>query len=297
MIFHLNELKYMQISNLNNRIIKKAIKENVISALNEDILTGDLSAKLIPENYTVLAKVIAKDNGILCGTPWFNETFKILNKNIKIKWLLKEGNAFKKNQCLCEIKGKAKDILSGERTALNFLQTLSSTATSTKFFCKLIKNSKAHIFDTRKTIPGLRIAQKYAVLVGGGNNQRLGLFDQILIKENHIKFHKNFKLLLIDGLKITSANKIQIEVENLSELKRALSAGFRNILLDNFSINNINRAILINKNKAILEVSGNVSKKNIKSIAATGVPRISLGFLTKNINAIDLSLLIVKTAS
>ena len=227
---------------------------------------------------------------MISGIPWFNATFLMLDPKIKIKWFIKEGAIVKKNQRLCEIYGKTKPILSGERVALNFLQTLSATSTITHQYVKAVKNTHAKIFDTRKTIPGLRIAQKYAVTIGGGNNQRMGLFDQILIKENHIKSSKKMDDLLSLSLKYAKNKDIQIEVENLNQFEKAIEIGFKNILLDNFSIKNLKKAVLLNKKRAVLEASGNITLKNVKKIALTGVNRISLGSLTKNIKAIDLSM-------
>jgi nicotinate-nucleotide pyrophosphorylase (carboxylating) len=284
----------MKTIKITNSALKDNIKKNVAIALIEDIKSGDLSSKLISKSALGYAKVIAKQEGILCGIPWFNETFRLVNKKIKIIWNFKEGEKFNKNQCLCEISGSAKDILTAERTALNFLQTLSSTSTSVHNLMKIIKGTRTKIFDTRKTIPGLRIAQKYAVLVGGGNNQRFGLYDQILIKENHIRSNPNLKELLMKALNLTTYKNIQIEVECLKELSYAIDVGYKNILLDNFSLSDISKAMSVAKNKAILEASGNITKKNIKKIALTGIPRISLGCLTKNINAVDLSLRMVK---
>lgn len=191
---------------------------------------------------------------------------------------------------LCEISGKTRPILTGERVALNFLQTLSATSTTTHQYVEAIANTHAEIFDTRKTIPGLRIAQKYAVTMGGGNNQRLGLFDQILIKENHIKSSKTMEDLISLALKYAKNKNVQIEVENLDQLEKAIKIGFKNILLDNFSIKGLKKAVLLNKKRAVLEASGNITIKNIKKIALTGVNRISIGSLTKNIKAIDLSM-------
>jgi len=214
----------------------------------------------------------------------------MLDPKIKIKWFIKEGEIVKKNQRLCEISGKTRPILTGERVALNFLQTLSATSTTTHQYVEAIANTHAEIFDTRKTIPGLRIAQKYAVTMGGGNNQRLGLFDQILIKENHIKSSKIMDDLLSLSLKYAKNKDVQIEVESLDQLEKAIEIGFKNILLDNFSIKSLKKAVLLNKKRAVLEASGNITLKNVKKIALTGVNRISLGSLTKNIKAIDFSM-------
>ncbi len=280
----------MQRSKINKKTLIEAIRKNIKTALQEDIANIDLSAQLIEAKSFAVAYVISKESAIISGIPWFNSTFLMLDPKIKIKWLVKEGEIVKKNQRLCEIYGRARPILTGERVALNFLQTLSATSTITQQYVKAISNTDAKIFDTRKTIPGLRIAQKYAVTIGGGNNQRIGLYDQILIKENHIKSSKKIDNLLPLALKHAKNKDIQIEVENLDQLKKFLELGFKNILLDNFNIKNLNKAVLINKKRAVLEASGNITLKNVKKIALTGVNRISLGSLTKNIKAIDLSM-------
>ena len=280
----------MQRSKINKKTLIEAIQTNVKMAIQEDIGNIDLSAQLIEAKSTTVAYVKAKESALIAGIPWFNSTFLMLDPKIRIKWLVKEGEIVKKNQRLCEVYGNTKSILSGERVALNFLQTLSSTSTITHQYVKAIANTHAGIFDTRKTIPGLRIAQKYAVAIGGGNNQRIGLFDQILIKENHITSAKKIDDLLSLALKYAKKKDIQIEVENLDQLKKFIELGFRNILLDNFNIKDLKKAVLLNKKRAILEVSGNITLKNVKKIALTGVNRISLGALTKNIKAIDLSM-------
>jgi nicotinate-nucleotide pyrophosphorylase (carboxylating) len=280
----------MQRSKINKKTLIEAIQTNVKMAIQEDIGNIDLSAQLIEAKSTAVAYVKAKESALIAGIPWFNATFLILDPKIKIKWLVKEGEIVKKNQRLCEVYGNAKSILSGERVALNFLQTLSSTSTTTHQYVKAIANTHTGIFDTRKTIPGLRIAQKYAVAIGGGNNQRIGLFDQILIKENHITSAKKVDDLLSLALKYSKSKDIQIEVENLDQFKKFIELGFRNILLDNFNIKDLKKAVLLNKNIATLEASGNITLKNVKKIALTGVNRISLGALTKNIKAIDLSM-------
>ena len=280
----------MQRSKINKKTLIEAIQTNVKMAIQEDIGNIDLSAQLIEAKSTAVAYVKAKESALIAGIPWFNSTFLMLDPKIRIRWLVKEGEIVKKNQRLCEVYGNTKSILSGERVALNFLQTLSSTSTITHQYVKAIANTHAGIFDTRKTIPGLRIAQKYAVAIGGGNNQRIGLFDQILIKENHITSAKKIDDLLSLALKYAKKKDIQIEVENLDQLKKFIGLGFRNILLDNFNIKDLKKAVLLNKNIATLEASGNITLKNVKKIALTGVNRISLGALTKNIKAIDLSM-------
>jgi nicotinate-nucleotide pyrophosphorylase (carboxylating) len=280
----------MHRSKINKKNLAEAIQNNIAIALQEDIGNIDLSSELIEEKSSAKAYVKSKESALISGIPWFNATFLMLDPKIKIKWFIKEGAIVKRNQRLCEIYGKTKPILSGERVALNFLQTLSSTSTTTYQYVQAIKDTHAKIFDTRKTIPGLRVAQKYAVTIGGGNNQRMGLFDQILIKENHIKSSKKMDNLLSLSLKYAKNKNIQIEVENLNQLEKAIKIGFKNILLDNFSIKNLKKAVLLNKKRAVLEASGNITLKNVKKIALTGVNRISLGSLTKNIKAIDLSM-------
>ena len=280
----------MHRSKINKKNLTEVIQKNITIALQEDIGNIDLSSELIEEKSSAKAYVKSNDSAVISGIPWFNATFLMLDPKIKIKWFIKEGAIVKKNQKLCEIYGKTKPILSGERVALNFLQTLSATSTITHQYVKAVKNTHAKIFDTRKTIPGLRIAQKYAVTIGGGNNQRMGLFDQILIKENHIKSSKKMDDLLSLSLKYAKNKDIQIEVENLNQFEKAIEIGFKNILLDNFSIKNLKKAVLLNKKRAVLEASGNITLKNVKKIALTGVNRISLGSLTKNIKAIDLSM-------
>ena len=282
----------MQSSKINKKILIEAIQKNIKMALQEDIGKIDLSAQLINPKLSVIAYVKSKESALISGIPWFNSTFHTLDPKIKIKWLIKEGQIVKKNQRLCEVYGNARSILSGERVALNFLQTLSATSTATYHYVKAISGSHARIFDTRKTIPGLRIAQKYAVIIGGGNNQRIGLFDQILIKENHIKSSNKMDDLFPLALKYAKNKNIQIEVERLDQFKKALGLGFRNILLDNFDIKALKKAVLLNKGRALLEASGNITLKNVKKIALTGVDRISLGSLTKNIKAVDLSMII-----
>ena len=280
----------MQSSKINKKILIGAIQKNIKMALEEDVGKVDLSAQLINPKSTAIAYVKSKESALISGILWFNSTFHTLDPKIKIKWLIKEGQIVKKNQRLCEVYGNARSILSGERVALNFLQTLSATSTATYHYVKAISGLHAKIFDTRKTIPGLRIAQKYAVIIGGGNNQRIGLFDQILIKENHIKSSNKMDDLFPLALKYAKNKNIQIEVERLDQLKKALGLGFKNILLDNFDIKALKKAVLLNKGRALLEASGNITLKNVKKIALTGVDRISLGSLTKNIKAVDLSM-------
>ena len=277
---------------ITNKIFKEAIDINVVSAIDEDIKNLDKTSVLISSKFNALAEIKAKEKGVLCGIPWVEKTYKKIDPKLKFTWLVEEGGIFKKNQKICKIHGNFNSLLTGERIALNFLQTLSGTATITRTFVNKIKTTSTILLDTRKTLPGLRIAQKYAVKIGGGMNQRLGLYDEILVKENHIKSIGSFEKTL---QKINSNQKIsdyQIEVENLKQLQLAIKLGAKNILLDNFSISSTKKALEINRNFATLEVSGNININNILDYAKTGVSRISVGAITKNIEAIDFSMII-----
>ena len=277
---------------ITNKIFKEAIDINVVSAIDEDIKNLDKTSVLISSKFNALAEIKAKEKGVLCGIPWVEKTYKKIDPKLKFTWLVEEGGIFKKNQKICKIHGNFNSLLTGERIALNFLQTLSGTATITRTFVNKIKTTSTILLDTRKTLPGLRIAQKYAVKIGGGMNQRLGLYDEILVKENHIKSIGSFEKTL---QKINNNPKIlnyQIEVENLKQLQLAIKLGAKNILLDNFSISSTKKAVEINRNFATLEVSGNININNILDYAKTGVSRISVGAITKNIEAIDFSMII-----
>lgn len=271
------------------------VNDSVARALTEDIGTGDLTAALIPAAQHAQATIISREDAVICGIDWVNACFHQLDNHIKIKWLVNEGEKISSNQLLCEIAGNARALLSAERCALNFLQTLSAVATHTRQFVLAVSGTKAQILDTRKTLPGLRLAQKYAVTVGGGFNQRLALYDGILIKENHIVAAGSIHAALQHAYKsiekkLNKNVSIQIEVEDLNELQQTLDAGATSILLDNFSLHDLKEAVRINSGQALLEVSGNVDISSVRSIALTGVDRISVGSLTKNIRAIDLSL-------
>ena len=268
----------------------KLVTQNVSAALAEDIGSGDLTASLIPATQQAQATIISRENAVICGIDWANACFMQLDKHIKINWLVNEGEKITTNQLLCEISGNTRAILTAERCALNFLQTLSAVATQTREYVDAIASTKAQILDTRKTLPGLRLTQKYAVTVGGGANQRLALYDGILIKENHIAAAGSIHAALSHAQQLNKNVSIQIEVENLDELQQALNAGATSILLDNFTISDMQAAVSLNSGKALLEASGNVNLDTVLSIAQTGVDRISIGSLTKNIRAIDLSL-------
>lgn len=277
------------------------ISHQVQTALDEDIGTGDLTAQLVPATQMVKATIIVRESAIICGIAWVNACFKKVDTNVEIIWHVVEGEHVSANQLLCEINGSARSLLTGERCALNFLQTLSATATETGKYVAAIAGTQAQILDTRKTIPNLRLAQKYAVTVGGGHNQRLALYDGILIKENHIAaagsiaavMAKAFALNAELGASTSTVTSIQIEVENLSQLQEALSAGASSILLDNFSLALLSEAVTLNKKSekpAILEASGGITIDNVRTIALTGVDRISIGAITKNVQAVDFSM-------
>ena len=266
------------------------VAQNVSAALAEDVGCGDLTAALIPASQQAQATIISREKAVICGIDWANACFHQLNKDIKINWQVNEGEKIATNQLLCEISGNARALLTAERCALNFLQTLSAVATHTAEYVLAVVGTKVQILDTRKTLPGLRLAQKYAVTVGGGANQRLALYDGILIKENHIAAAGSIHAAFSHAQKVNKNVSIQIEVENLDELQQALNAGATSILLDNFTISDMQAAVSMNGGKVLLEASGNVNLQTVRAIAETGVDRISIGSLTKNIRAIDLSL-------
>ena len=275
--------------------LNSEISNNVAKSLSEDIGEDDLTALLIKSEVSAVATVICREKSILCGTQWFDTCFKQLSPQTEIHWFAEEGDVILAGQELCKIKGNARSLLTAERSALNFLQTLSAIATQTKSYVDEVLGTGALIVDTRKTLPGLRLAQKHAVRCGGGLNHRLGLYDGILIKENHIisaggieSALKTAELIAPKGL------IIQIEVETRDELFKALNAGARMILLDNFSLEDLSYAVtltadLTNK-ETLLEASGGITLKNVKKIAETGVDRISIGSITKHVKAIDFSM-------
>ena len=271
------------------------IELNVTAALAEDVGSGDLTARLVPDNRVSRAMVVSRENAVLCGTAWFDRCFKALDPSIKITWNATDGDRLIPNQTLCEIEGPARSLLTGERTALNFLQMLSGVATRTRQFVDIVAGTRAEIVDTRKTLPGLRLAQKYAVKCGGGGNHRLGLYDAILIKENHILAAGSIPAAMAEAQKVADSTHghckfVQVEVETLEELQQALSASARMILLDNMSLDQMREAAVITAGRAILEASGNVNLETVRGIAETGVDRISIGGLTKDVRALDLSM-------
>lgn len=274
--------------------LKQAILDNVLGALAEDIgsdnSSNDYTAQLIPKNQQACATIICRQTAVICGLAWAQECFIQLDKAISIKWQIQEGDTVVPGQMIARITGNARAMLGAERCALNFLQTLSATATETRRFVDAVKGCKCSILDTRKTLPGLRLAQKYAVLVGGGRNQRLGLYDGILIKENHIAAAGGIRQALVQAQQINQHIPVQIEVENLQDLLIAIESGATSILLDNFSNPDLAEAVKLNQGRAVLEASGGIDIDNVRNVALTGVDRISIGHLTKDIQAIDLSM-------
>jgi nicotinate-nucleotide pyrophosphorylase (carboxylating) len=269
------------------------IVEDVRNALSEDLGGGDLTAKLVPAEQQAQARLIVRDDAVICGSAWFNEVFVQLGNQVAIQWHIAEGDLAKANSLVCELTGPAQAMLTGERTAMNFLQTLSATATATRAFCIAIENTDTVILDTRKTIPGLRLAQKYAVRTGGAQNHRTGLYDGILIKENHIYACGGIDKAVAAALAQNSNVLIEVEVESLDEVRAAIEAGAHRLLLDNFSVDQMRDAVALRNqlNDGIsLEASGNVSLNTIQDIADTGVDYISVGALTKDIRAVDLSM-------
>ncbi|MDF1757100.1 MAG: carboxylating nicotinate-nucleotide diphosphorylase [Legionellaceae bacterium] len=271
-----------------------SILTDVTRALEEDIGNGDVSAGLLPDDLLVCAKIISREPMLVCGREWVECVFAEIDADVNLKWLVEEGSWQSSPVTLCEISGLARSILTAERTALNFLQTLSATATQTYYYLQKLKNSKTRLLDTRKTIPGLRHAQKYAVTCAGGVNHRMGLYDAFLIKENHIKACGSISSAIDLARKSHPDLLIEVEVESLVELAEAINKSPDRIMLDNFTIEMLEQAIEMNKSGVSdLEFSGNVDISNLEEIAKTNVDYVSVGKLTKSITAIDLSLLIV----
>lgn len=273
--------------------LSDAMVANIRAALIEDIGSGDWTAMLLPESSQVMAKVVVREDAVLCGAPWFEGVMTEVDPRIAIEWHFAEGDLMPADSTVCSISGPARSLMTAERPALNFLQLLSGVATTTRDYVKLIEGTKASILDTRKTLPGLRLAQKYAVRVGGGKNQRLALYDGILIKENHIAAAGSIKAAMNAANSLNAGVSIQIEVETLDELKQALDADATSILLDNFTNDMMREAVAMTAGKAVLEASGGVNRDSVRAIAETGVDRISIGALTKDLKATDYSLRVI----
>lgn len=271
--------------------LEETVTRDVTRALAEDVGAGDLTAALVPAERMSRARLLTRENGVLCGTEWFRRTFEELDPDVEIFWHHKDGDDVVAGSSLCELEGRSRAILTGERTGINFVQLLSGVATRTRAFVRAVEGTRAKIVDTRKTLPGLRIAQKYAVATGGGTNHRIGLYDGILIKENHIVAAGGIAAAMQAALRSApTGTMLEVEVETLDQLREALAAGARLILIDNFDLAGMREAVRIAGDRAELEASGGVSMKTVRAIAETGVHRISLGSLTKDVEALDLSM-------
>ena len=270
--------------------LEAQIEEDVRKALQEDLDSGDITAALVPVTQISKASVFSRESAILCGRHWFDAVFKHLDETIQILWYAADGEAISPHQVVCTLEGSARGILSGERTALNFLQTLSGTATAANRYANQVKGLSTKILDTRKTIPGLRRAQKYAVRCGGCHNHRMGLFDAFLIKENHIAAAGSITAAIHSARAMNEDLPVEVEVENQDELQQALDAGADRILLDNFTPDQIRKAVGLTRQRAELEASGGITFDTLCKYAETGVDYISIGALTKDVHAIDLSL-------
>ncbi|MCB4435076.1 carboxylating nicotinate-nucleotide diphosphorylase [Alteromonas sp. McT4-15] len=273
----------------------QAIREQVSSALIEDLggelnASNDITANLIDDNVQAKATVITRESCVVCGVAWVNQAFALIDETVALQWHVEDGDSVAPDTVLLTLEGSAKAILTAERTALNFLQTLSGTATVTAFYANLLADSNTKILDTRKTLPGLRYAQKYAVRCGGGQNHRVGLFDAFLIKENHIFSCGGIDKAVERAKSMMPGKPVEVEVENLNELEQAMKAGADIVMLDNFTNEQIQQAVALNKGQCKLEVSGNITDERLKSLSQLGVDYISSGALTKHVQAIDLSL-------
>jgi nicotinate-nucleotide pyrophosphorylase (carboxylating) len=273
--------------------LKTAFEANLLAALLEDVGSGDLTGELVPAGGRATARVIVREDAVLCGAPWFEGIMQCLDGSIEIDWQYAEGDMMTAGSLVCTIQGPARALLTAERSALNFLQLLSGVATVTRRYVDVVAGTAAAILDTRKTLPGMRLAQKYAVRVGGGQNQRLALYDGILIKENHIAAAGGITAAVAAAMRLDKGVSIQVEVESLAELEEALVAGATSILLDNFSLEMMRAAVKSNAGRALLEASGGINFDTVRAIAETGVDRISIGSLTKDVRATDYSLRIV----
>lgn len=273
------------------------IKQQVETALLEDLggeisISNDVTAMLIPEDNQASAYIITREDIVLCGVEWAKQSFARVDSNIEQQWLYNDGDHVSANSTLVNLQGNARSLLTAERTALNFLQLLSGTATTTYQYTKYLAGTRTQLLDTRKTIPGFRMAQKYAVTCGQGKNHRIGLFDAYLIKENHIKACGSIGAAVSKAKSLHPEKQVEVEVENLEELSLAIAAGADIVMLDNFSTNLIQEAVLLNNQQCKLEVSGNITEERLTELAETGVDYVSTGAITKHLKAVDLSLLI-----
>ena len=274
--------------------LREVLAANVAAAIAEDVGTGDRTGLLIPADRHARARVIVRENAVLCGTPWFDACMRAVDPALRVTWRQHEGDSMTPDSVVCEIEGPARSLLTAERPSLNFLQLLSGVASATSRYAEVIAGTRARVLDTRKTLPGLRLAQKYAVRIGGGENQRLALYDGILIKENHIAAAGGVTAALRAAQALNAGVTIQVEVETLAQLDEALAAGATSVLLDNFEPPAMREAVRVTAGRALLEVSGGVNIDTIRVFAETGVDRISVGALTKDVRATDFSLRIVE---
>lgn len=277
-------------SNISLDSLQPSIQEEVRRALTEDIGTGDITAALIPAERQARASIISREPATLCGTAWADEVFRQVDPIIKVEWLAADGDRLQPNQPFCQLSGPARGLLSGERCALNFIQTLSATATRSRYFADLVEGTGVRLLDTRKTLPGLRLAQKYAVTCGGCHNHRIGLFDAFLIKENHIAACGGIQAAVSQARALAPGKPVEVEVESLDELRQALEAGADIVMLDELSNADMRTAVAINAGRAKLEASGGINESTLRTVAETGVDYISIGSLTKDIKAVDLSM-------
>ncbi len=288
-----------KLSNLRNphdrfdETLQAAFEANLLAALLEDVGSGDLTGELVPDDTRVRARVIVREDAVLAGAPWFEGIMLALDQSIVLDWQYAEGDMMRAGSVVCAIDAPPRSLLTAERCALNFLQLLSGVATATRQYVDVVAGTRAAILDTRKTIPGLRQAQKYAVRVGGGQNQRMALYDGILIKENHIAAAGGVGKAMAAAIALDAGVSIQIEVETIAQLREALDAGAISVLLDNFELDAMREAVALNAGRALLEASGGVNLDSVRAIAETGVDRISVGSLTKDVKATDFSLRIV----
>jgi len=266
------------------------IERDVQRALDEDIGSGDVTADLLPPNAKARARVVTREAAVLCGSAWFEACFRALAADVRVDFTAHDGDAIEAGAVVCRLEGPARALVTGERTALNFLQTLSGTATATAAFVAAIRGTRTTILDTRKTLPGLRLAQKYAVRVGGGANHRIGLFDAVLIKENHIATAGSIGAAISRARALHPGLMVETEVENFSELREALAAGADRIMLDEFELHELSQAVAEVDGRVPLEVSGSVGIDRVRAIAETGVDYVSIGALTKHVRAVDLSM-------
>ncbi|MFO7706445.1 MAG: carboxylating nicotinate-nucleotide diphosphorylase [Halopseudomonas sp.] len=276
--------------NLTLDTLQQTIIDDVRRALAEDVGSGDITAALIPADRQATARIMTREAATLCGTAWADEVFRQVDPAIQVQWLVKDAEQMHADQVFCTLSGPARGLLTAERSAMNFIQTLSATATRSRHFASLVEGTSVRLLDTRKTLPGLRMAQKYAVTCGGCHNHRIGLFDAFLIKENHIAACGGIAEAVAQARKLSPGKPVEVEVENLHEMQQALSAGADIIMLDELSHADMRKAVEQTAGRALLEASGGITEKTLRSVAETGVDFISIGSLTKDIKAVDLSM-------